>query len=468
MNRRIDFVAAHRWCAIGVLLSLLLVPPLTAPAHAQGSPVVRLEPAAAQVEVGETLSVEIVVENVSNLFGVEVHLVFDPALLEVVDADAGMAGVQVDLGPFLSVDYTPQNTVDQGTGHIDFGYSQMPPATGRSGSGTIATITFRGKAAGVSPLTFSNVILADPDANPIPATTQNGDVTVGGTPTGTPTVTPTGTPTPTPTPAPGAVLMFSPQEVSVGVGQTVQMVLRVENGTNLYGVEVHINHGAGVNATGISPGPCLADVVAATSVAGDWIDYAASLQAPSPPVDGNCNLATVTLEGLTPGVYSLHFVEALLADPDGTSLPVTAYDGSVTVTGGTVTPTQPPSPDCEDILGHHVVQPGETVYAIARAYGVRPNAIAYCNALVNPSLIHPGNRLAIPNVPWFPIPPGPVARRQFGDGPSFPCRLYHTVQWGESLFRISLRYGVSMWAIAEANTIYNLHYIRAGDVLCIP
>jgi hypothetical protein len=40
--------------------------------------------------------------------------------------------------------------------------------------------------------------------------------------------------------------------------------------------------------------------------------------------------------------------------------------------------------------------------------------------------------------------------------------------WGENLFRISLRYRVSMWAIAEANGIHNLNYIRAGQVLCIP
>jgi len=25
-----------------------------------------------------------------------------------------------------------------------------------------------------------------------------------------------------------------------------------------------------------------------------------------------------------------------------------------------------------------------------------------------------------------------------------------------------------MWSIAERNNIYNLNYIRAGDVLCIP
>jgi hypothetical protein len=39
---------------------------------------------------------------------------------------------------------------------------------------------------------------------------------------------------------------------------------------------------------------------------------------------------------------------------------------------------------------------------------------------------------------------------------------------GETLTGISLWYGVSMWHIAECNGIYNLNYIRSGDVLCIP
>ncbi len=117
-------------------------------------------------------------------------------------------------------------------------------------------------------------------------------------------------------------------------------------------------------------------------------------------------------------------------------------------------------------MGYHRVQPGETVYAIGRAYGVRPDAIAVCSRLLNPGLIHPGQDLAIPVVAWAPIPPGPAAVRQFGGYSS--CRFHHTVQRGENLFRISLRYGVGLQSLAYANGIRNLDYIRAGQVLCIP
>jgi LysM repeat protein len=120
------------------------------------------------------------------------------------------------------------------------------------------------------------------------------------------------------------------------------------------------------------------------------------------------------------------------------------------------------------IICYHTVRPGETLFCIGRGYGVDPYAIAIRNSIVNPNLIYPGQVLAIPDAPRL-LPSGPVCAPQCGGPTPVPsCRWYHTVVWGENLYRISLRYGVSMWAIAEANYIFNLHYIRAGQVLCIP
>lgn len=155
-----------------------------------------------------------------------------------------------------------------------------------------------------------------------------------------------------------------------------------------------------------------------------------------------------------------------------TTTPTLTFTPSPTSTPlPTAAPTSTPVPTAIPgaILGYHTVRPGETLYCIARAYGVDPQAIAVRNGIVNPNLIYAGKVLAIPNAPRL-LPPGPVCPRQFGGATPAPaaCRWYHAVLWGENLYRISLRYGVSMWAIAEANHIYNLHYIRAGQVLCIP
>jgi LysM repeat protein len=127
------------------------------------------------------------------------------------------------------------------------------------------------------------------------------------------------------------------------------------------------------------------------------------------------------------------------------------------------------SPPPGGILGYHTVQPGETLYCIARAYGVDPWAIASTNGIVNPNVIHAGMVLAIPNVPKT-LPAGRVCPRQFGGTPPPPpgCRWHHVVVSGDNLYRISLHYGVSMYAIAEANNITNLNLIYVGQTLCIP
>jgi LysM repeat protein len=319
----------RRWVGLAVLLATLFVAPV---GHGLAQDTrVRIDPASREVAVGATTTVDIRIENVTGLFGAEVHLSFDPALLEVVDADTGTDGVQIEPGEFLSPYFTAENIVDQVHGKIHFAASQGPDDESVNGSGVLATVTFRGEAVGTSAVSFDSAILADRDGGQISAGTEDGSITVAEGPTPTPTATPTPGPTPTPTPTPS------------------------------------------------------------------------------------------------------------------------------------VTPTPP-----WDILGYHTVQQGETLYCIGRAYGVDPYAIATQNGIVNPNLIQPGQVLAIPNVPRS-LPAGRVCARQFDDGTPPPsCRQYHTVAPGETLYSISVQYGVSMWAIAEANHIFNLHYIRAGQVLCIP
>ncbi len=96
----------------------------------------------------------------------------------------------------------------------------------------------------------------------------------------------------------------------------------------------------------------------------------------------------------------------------------------------------------------HIVQPGETLYSIARRYGVDMWAVANANNIVNPNLIYVGQRLVIPK--------------------GRPVSTIHVVQPGENLYRIALHYGVDMWVIARANGITNLNSIYVGQRLVIP
>ncbi len=48
------------------------------------------------------------------------------------------------------------------------------------------------------------------------------------------------------------------------------------------------------------------------------------------------------------------------------------------------------------------------------------------------------------------------------------CSTYHTIRWGENLFRIGLQYNLTWQPIADANKLSNPDLIFAGQVLCIP
>jgi LysM repeat protein len=104
---------------------------------------------------------------------------------------------------------------------------------------------------------------------------------------------------------------------------------------------------------------------------------------------------------------------------------------------------------------YYTVQWGDMLSAIALRYGTTVQAIAQSNGIVNPNLIYVGQVLWIPT--GYQSPP-PVAQ----------CRAYHTVTWGDTLYRIGAWYGSSPWAIAQANNIYNLNLIYRGQTLCIP
>lgn len=108
---------------------------------------------------------------------------------------------------------------------------------------------------------------------------------------------------------------------------------------------------------------------------------------------------------------------------------------------------------------YHTIRWGETLSSIARYYGTTTQAILAANPQIwNPNLIFAGTVLFIPSNYMPPAPPTP---------PAF-CRYYHTVQYGDNLNRISAWYGTNPWSIAQANRIYNLNLIYAGQVLCIP
>jgi LysM repeat protein len=142
----------------------------------------------------------------------------------------------------------------------------------------------------------------------------------------------------------------------------------------------------------------------------------------------------------------------------GTATQIVVFATQTAAAGGgepALTPTAGEQVEMPDTCTH-VVQPGENLYRIALRYGLSVEAMAAANNITNSSLVHVGQQLTIPNC-GQPAPPAPQ-----------PGARTHVVQGGENLYRIALRYGVTVQALAAANGITDPSEIYVGQVLTIP
>ncbi len=115
----------------------------------------------------------------------------------------------------------------------------------------------------------------------------------------------------------------------------------------------------------------------------------------------------------------------------------------------------------------HLVAYGETLYSIARDYGVSPAALAAANGITTESWVYAGQALTIPGSSSSTstqntntAPSSQIAKVSSGGT--------YTVQAGDSLTGLARTFGVSIDAIAEANNIPPNGFLYTGTQLTIP
>jgi murein DD-endopeptidase MepM/ murein hydrolase activator NlpD len=98
----------------------------------------------------------------------------------------------------------------------------------------------------------------------------------------------------------------------------------------------------------------------------------------------------------------------------------------------------------------YVVQPGDTLYGIAQQFGITVDILVAANNIDDPTQIVIGQKLTIPPPPKTPEP-----------------QLVHTVQAGETLHELGLRYGPSVLEIAQENQLVRADRLYLGQSLVI-
>ncbi|MBX6377448.1 MAG: LysM peptidoglycan-binding domain-containing protein [Clostridia bacterium] len=101
------------------------------------------------------------------------------------------------------------------------------------------------------------------------------------------------------------------------------------------------------------------------------------------------------------------------------------------------------------------VRPGDTLFVLARRFGVSVEAIL----AANPQITDP-DRLAIGQTICIPGAPAPTV---------CPRGFFYTVRSGDTLSAIAQRFGVSLQDLLEANPqIVNPNVLRIGQRICVP
>ena len=129
------------------------------------------------------------------------------------------------------------------------------------------------------------------------------------------------------------------------------------------------------------------------------------------------------------------------------------------------------------VSGTLIVQPGQTLFSIARANGKTVQELMAANGLSSPS-IRVGQRLVIPGVA-NPVSPAPTVQHAAGTTAypaAAPARAItntasvrqHRVQPGETWYALGRKYGVHPRKIAAYNGLTLSQGLRVGQVVKIP
>jgi murein DD-endopeptidase MepM/ murein hydrolase activator NlpD len=105
--------------------------------------------------------------------------------------------------------------------------------------------------------------------------------------------------------------------------------------------------------------------------------------------------------------------------------------------------------------GVHIVQRGETIYSIARSYGVDNEELMRFNSITDASKLQIGQRVRIPDAAVSSSVPASGV-------------IEYRVVRGDTLYSIARRYEIALQSLRTFNGLENNYVLKEGDTLRIP
>ena len=116
------------------------------------------------------------------------------------------------------------------------------------------------------------------------------------------------------------------------------------------------------------------------------------------------------------------------------------------------------APTAKPASSVHVVKPGDTLYGVARRYGVTIPALAAANGMNSKSHLTAGDRLEVP---------GGASGSKAGSSSSESTRVTYKVRSGDTLSEIADKFNVSVSQLMSWNRMRQSSSLRAGQKLVV-
>jgi len=149
--------------------------------QASATTYLRVNPGNVSANLYSNVSISIVIENVANMYGYEFRLLWDTSILRAVQfnytSGKPYAGSNPSTPPWTAAYEAVNNVsvIQDGKSRYWLSLVSME-TTPKSGTFSVATLTFNVVGVGTTPLTLTDTTLGDPMAQPIPHTIVSGSL----------------------------------------------------------------------------------------------------------------------------------------------------------------------------------------------------------------------------------------------------------------------------------------------------